>query len=91
MANKYEIHTRKQHAKKGKSGWAGPDTYVAVTVMPEGVSLPSYALRRKSIENLGGRLIFIGEGYSGHFGPKSALGRAIAKAEAFVMEQGGAL
>lgn len=33
----YEVKTRSQRAKKGRSGFSGPDTYVALVSWPESV------------------------------------------------------
>lgn len=76
------IHTRSQHAKTGRSGFSGPDTYVAVTIAPEGATLP-YALRRDVLANHGIIIRYFGEGYGKYSGPRSALGRALAAATAF--------
>ena len=73
---------RQQSPKKGKSKFAGPDTYVALVRVPAGVPfnptktpLQVQRLRAKGIE-----VTYCGEGYGRHTGPRSALGRAIARA-----------
>jgi len=76
------VHTRSQHAKTSLSGDRGPDTYVAVTITPEGVALPPY-LRRDILEKRGIEIHYFGEGYSRHTGPRSSLGKAVAEAEKY--------
>ena len=73
---KLAVVTRRQHAKTGRSGWQGPDSYIAVTSRDP--NSPLYSL---------GRNIWwwhFGEGYLKNQGPKSSLGQAMAEAEEFV-------
>lgn len=82
----YQIHTRSQHAKTNNAGFHGPDTYVAVTCAPEGVTVP-YQLAPKLLSKRGIKIRYFGEGYTKYRGPKSSLGRAIAAAETWIAEQ----
>lgn len=81
-----QVHVRSQHAKRGRSGFSGPDTYVAVTIAPDGVTVP-YRLNRTVLGKRGIRLIYVGEGYRKHSGPKSALGKALSAAELIAREE----
>ena len=83
---KAELHIRRQHAKRGRRGWGGPDTYVAVTVAPAGVEVP-YPLNRSVLAKRGIEIFYFGEGYNQRRGPKSALGQAIFAAQKFVDEK----
>jgi hypothetical protein len=81
-----QLHVRSQHAKCGRSGFAGPDTYVAVTIAPEGIEVPYY-LNQAVLAKRGIEFHYFGEGYHRHSGPKSSLGKALAAAQKFVSEQ----
>jgi hypothetical protein len=83
---KAEVHIRSQHAKKGRSGFSGPDAYIAVTIAPEGVEVP-YPLNQTVLAKRGIEIHYFGEGYREHQGPKSSLGRAIAAAQNFANEK----
>ena len=81
------LEIRSQHSVgKNANGFGGPDTYVAVQVVPSGVrrlvSLQGPAAQRRGI-----KLVYFGEGYSEHRGPRSMLGQAIAAAEQYIAEQ----
>ena len=76
------VHIRKQHTKTGKSGEHGPDTYVAVTVAPDGVEVPYY-LNQNVLAKRGIKIYYFGEGYGRYSGPRSMLGRSIAAAKEF--------
>lgn len=69
----------------GKWPRSGPDTYVAVQIVPPGAealkSLNESVARKRGIE-----IRYIGEGYSEHRGPRSMLGRAHAAAERIAAE-----
>lgn len=78
---------RSQHAKTGRSGFAGPDIYIAVQEVPDGVE-PLKALRADSARKRGIRIVYFGEGYSKHRGPRSAYGKALAAARAYLTQQG---
>jgi len=83
----YEIHTRSQHSKGSSSNtFGGPDTYVAVTIAPDGVVVPK-VLNRKLLASRGIKIKYFGEGYAKHSGPRSMLGRAIKAAENYIIEQ----
>lgn len=63
---------------KGKWPHQGPDTYVAVMEVPEGVTPP------KQMRNIRGILVVhFGEGYNKRCGPTSSLGRAIRAAQEY--------
>jgi hypothetical protein len=75
-----QVHVRSQHSMGSSCAkFGGPDTYVAVTVAPEGVTVP-HTLRRDILARRGIRFIYIGEGYREHQGPRAALGIALARA-----------
>jgi len=78
----YTIHRRSQHAK-GSGPFHGPDTYIAVTIAPDGVDVPHY-LNRAVLTKLGITILYFGEGYAEHTGPRSALGRAMKAAQEFI-------
>lgn len=73
-----------KRSQKSVGRWpkCGPDTYIAVQIVPDGVerltSLRSDIAAKRGIE-----IIRIGEGYSSHTGPRSSLGKAMAEAKAF--------
>ncbi len=73
------VEIRQQPAKTGKSGWSGPNAYVAVQVVPDG-QIPLQHLERRVAKNRGIQLVYFGEGYLEHQGPKSALGKALKEA-----------
>lgn len=80
----YEVHVRQQKPKHGRSRFAGPDTYVAVTIAPDGVEVP-YPLNHKVLRKRGIKIEYFGEGYKKHNKtPRSMLYRAISEAEAYV-------
>lgn len=81
-----ELHIKSQHSRGSSSHtFGGPDTYVAVTITPEGVKLPG-CLRRDLLDQRGIQIIYCGEGYREHQGPHSMLGRAIRKAQKLVRD-----
>lgn len=82
----YTIHTRSQHAKRGRSGFDGPDTYVAVTIAPDTAQVP-YVLNRDVLAARGIKIRYFGDGYQQHSGPRSQLGRALKAADDFVARQ----
>lgn len=73
------VEIRSQHAV-GTWPRQGPDTYVAVQIVPEGVD-PLIYLNKKVAANRGIEIEYFGEGYRSHRGPNSALGEAIRTAE----------
>ncbi len=85
MAEKvYQLHTRSQHAKRGRSGFSGPDTYVAVTIAPADVAVPLY-LNRSVLEKRGIDIVYCGEGYAKYRKTaRSMLNQAIVRAEKYI-------
>jgi hypothetical protein len=79
-----QMFVRSQHSAGSSSGgFGGPDTYVAVVSGPE--PLPAYTpLQRDRLQRKGYTVEWIGEGYREHTGPRSSLGKAIARAESIV-------
>lgn len=75
------VEVRSQHAK-GSGQFKGPDTYVAVQVVPPGV-VRLKVLNHTFAKQRGIRIKYFGEGYEQHTGPRSALGQAIAAARAY--------
>lgn len=78
MAKAY-VETRRQPAK-GSWPRQGPDTYVAVQVVPAGESRLS-VLNRKVADQRGIQIVYCGEGYGNRTGPRSALGQALVEAQ----------
>ena len=75
------IHSRSQHSNGSSAHrFGGPDTYVAVTIAPQGVQVPS-VLRRDVLAARGIQIVYCGEGYSKNSGSRSMLGQAFAKAQ----------
>lgn len=77
------VETRSQHARTGRSGYHGPDTYVAVQIVPHDVA-PLRSLNRRHAVARGIVIIYCGEGYARHGGPRSQLGQALAYADLIV-------
>jgi len=74
------VEVRKQHSRGCGSGFGGPDTYVAVQIVPDGVerlkTLNTAVAQRRGI-----KLIHCGEGYSQRCKTnRSMLGKALEKA-----------
>jgi hypothetical protein len=81
---RYLLEVRSQKSRgSGHGKFGGPDTYVAVQVVPNGVE-PLQALNRDVAKKRGIEIHYFGEGYNQHKGPRSALGRALADAKAFI-------
>lgn len=81
---RYYLEMRSQHSVGSGSGkFGGPDTYVAVQVVPQGAE-PLKALNPVSAERRGIRIERFGEGYRGHSGPRSALGQAVKAAQDWI-------
>lgn len=76
------VEIRQQHSRGGSSSrWGGPDTYVAVQVVPEGVKRLK-VLNHNHAAQRGIKIIYCGEGYGNRCKTeRSMLGAAIAKAE----------
>lgn len=84
----YQAHVeiRSQHSRGSSANrFGGPDTYVSVQCVPDGVCPLTY-LNRKVAKKRNIILIYCGEGYRKNDGPKSMLGQAIAKAEKVAAE-----
>lgn len=80
-----EVRTH-QYASQNSRGFCGPDAYVAVQIVPDGVEpllevLDPLEAARRGIEIRG-----FGEGYSYSDGPRSRLAKAIDRAERFIAE-----
>ena len=74
------VEIRSQHSRGGGNGsFGGPDTYVAVQVVPAGFD-PLKTLNRSVAAKRGIKIIHCGEGYSEHQGPRSMYGKALAEA-----------
>jgi len=69
-------------SQKAKGVWPrqGPDKYVAVQIVPDGVE-PLVVLNQKIAKKRGIILLYCGEGYYNRKGPKSSFGRAVQKAK----------
>jgi hypothetical protein len=76
------IEIRSQHSRGSSANmFGGPDTYVAVQVVPEGVDRLR-CLNSTVAANRGIKIIYCGEGYRKNcMTSRSMLGRAIDKAE----------
>jgi hypothetical protein len=76
------VEVRSQSPKGSSSGgFSGPDTYVAVQVVPEGVT-PLTTLNRNVASKRGIKIIYCGEGYSNRQAtPRSMLRQAKAEAQ----------
>ena len=84
----YHLEIRSQHSLGSSSTrFGGPDTYVAVQVVPEGAT-PLQSLQEHAAVKRGITIKYFGEGYSKHLGPRSMLGKALAKAKAYIASQG---
>lgn len=80
------VEIRSQHSVGSGSGYGGPDTYVAVQVVPDGVE-PLKCLNRRVAALRGIEIIHCGEGYSSRCKTnRSMLRQAINKAEILVAE-----
>lgn len=76
MALVAQVVVRAQRAKRGASGFSGPDTYVAVAVWESGQVVPSLCADAQF------PWTWIGEGYYKHRTARSALGVALDRAHA---------
>jgi len=82
------VEVRSQNAK-GTWPSRGPDTYVTVQVVPEGVERLK-CLNYRVAEKRGIKLIYVGEGYrERQKTARSALGAAIAEAKRIAAEING--
>ena len=83
----YHLELRAKRSRgSGRGKFGGPDTYVAVQIVPDNVE-PLYALNQKVAAKRGIKLVYFGEGYHKHSGKRSMLGQAIARAQAFIDAQ----
>lgn len=73
----------RSQAAKGTWPRSGPDKYVAVQIVPEGIE-KLVNLNHVVAEKRGIKIIHIGEGYWNRRGPTSSLGKAIEEAKAIV-------
>jgi hypothetical protein len=81
------VEIRGQHAK-GTWPAQGPDTYVAVQIVPEGVE-PLVVLNRRNAKLRGIEIVYCGEGYRNRTGSRSMYGRAVEEAERIAAEING--
>jgi len=70
----------RSQSPKGSWPKSGPDRYVAVQIVPDGVERLS-CLNRAVAERRGITIEYIGEGYYNRVGPTSSFGKAVAKAK----------
>ena len=82
VAKTAHVEVRSQKSRGSASThFGGPDTYVMVQVVPEGVA-PLRCLNRHNADLRGIELIYCGEGYSDRQKTtRSALGAALAEAQ----------
>lgn len=81
------VVVRSIHAKKGRSGFSGPDKQVHLVVIPAGVDWPlSRPLAVASLHKYGVDCYVLGQGYWNHDGPKSMFGQALTRAESLRRE-----
>ena len=79
--SKAYVEIRSQHSVGSGSGFGGPDTYVAVQIVPDGVE-PLRSLNSRVASKRGIRIIQCGEGYSRNQATeRSMLGAALAKGQ----------
>jgi hypothetical protein len=73
----------RQQPRRGTFPSQGPDVYVALVQVPEGVSFdPNRTpLQVSRLRSRGIEVTRIGEGYRKHKGPKSSLGQALRRAK----------
>lgn len=75
------VEVRSQKSRGSGAGkFGGPDTRVLVQVVPDGEE-PLKALNHRVADQRGIELIYCGEGYHKNRGPRSSLGKALAKAK----------
>lgn len=88
-AKSYYLCIRSQHSRGSTANrFGGPDTYVAVQIVPEGVT-PLQSLQEQAAKKRGITIKYFGEGYSKYTGPRSSLGQAIEAAKAWIVKQQG--
>ena len=86
----YYLEIKSQHSvgSGGAGKFGGPDTYVAVQIVPQGES-PLASLQRRAAKRRGIVIKYFGEGYASHRGPRSMLGKAILAAREYIAQQKG--
>ena len=79
----YYIVTRSQHARRGRSGHTGPDSYIAVVGVPEGVEFdPARTpLNRDHLARKGITVEKVGKYYHFSTGPRSRYASAMRVAQ----------
>ena len=84
----YYLEIKSQHSvgSGGAGKFGGPDTYVAVQIVP-GDAIPLSSLQERAAKRRGIVIKYFGQGYRAHSGPRSMLGRSIAAAKAYIAEQ----
>lgn len=76
------IVTRSQHSVGGGSGFGGPDRYLALVGVPDGVEFnQSTPLHRDRLAKLGIEVEVVGEYYGMHTGPRSSYAKLVTRAE----------
>lgn len=81
------VEIRSQHSVGGANGFGGPDTYVAVQIVPDNCARgPLVCLSREVARKHKIGIKYFGEGYSKNRGSRSALGQAISAANDFATE-----
>lgn len=84
------VEIRSQHSVGSSANrFGGPDTYVAVQIVPEGTARLRI-LQERVAQKRGIEILYCGEGYKRHDGPRSMLGQALARAERIVTRINGA-
>jgi hypothetical protein len=80
------VEVRSQKSKgAGRNKFGGPDTYIAVQVVPEGVTRLA-VLNEKIARKRGIVIRFFGEVYYQHQGPRSRYAHTLARAQAYADE-----
>ena len=86
MKTKAIVVERTQHSKgSGNGKFGGPDTYVAVLLVPNSAQVPEI-MNRKVLKERGIKFISFGQGYSRNSGPTSMLGKARKEAEEYATQ-----
>lgn len=76
-----EVRSQKS-VGSSRGGFGGPDRYVAVQIVPDGVE-PLGCLNPHVAKKRGIEIKYFGEGYSKNTGPRSSFGRAMKEAMEF--------
>ncbi len=83
---RYILEVRDQPRYRNSLGFYGPDTYVAVQIVPDGVEPLLEVLDPHEAAKRGIEIRRFGDGYSYSDGPRSRLAKAIDRAEHFIAE-----